>query len=148
MGKNIGLVGLALVAAVAVTALSYLGLLSGVPRVVLLVGCAFPDRGALVARGVNVALARGPWPGRRRAPGRARALHIRRRRSKRHEGLDVQGAPSETPTDGAGVARGGAVALVELGAVRWSVSAGDSGGVIRGAAVALAVQQVDEVGGE
>ena len=41
MGKNIGLVGLALVAAVAVTALSYLGLLSGVPRVVLLVGCAF-----------------------------------------------------------------------------------------------------------
>ena len=60
----------------------------------------------------------------------------------------MQGAPSETPTDGAGVARGGAVALVELGAVRWSVSAGDSGGVIRGAAVALAVQQVDEVGGE
>ena len=94
-----------------------------------------------------MALARGPWPGRRRAPGRARALHIRRRRSKRHEGLDVQGAPSETPTDGAGVARGGAVALVELGAVRWSVSAGDSASTIRGAAIALTVSQVDQVGG-
>ena len=39
-------------------------------------------------------------------------------------------------------------ALVELQATRWSVSAGGPSSVIRGAAIALAVSQVDEVGGQ
>ena len=38
-------------------------------------------------------------------------------------------------------------ALVQLLGTRWSVSAGDSASTIRGAAIALAVSQVDEVGG-
>ena len=33
----------------------------------------------------------------------------------------------------------GSVALIELGGVRWSVSAGGSGGIVRGAAVSVAV---------
>ena len=41
----------------------------------------------------------------------------------------------------------GETALVELGGVRWSVSAGGPSSVIRGAAIALSVQTVDEVGG-
>ena len=39
-------------------------------------------------------------------------------------------------------------ALVELQGTRWSVSAGGAASVIRGAAIALAVSQVDEVGGQ
>ena len=41
----------------------------------------------------------------------------------------------------------GSAALVVLGTVRWSVSAGDSASTIRGAAIALACVQVDPVGG-
>ena len=41
----------------------------------------------------------------------------------------------------------GSTTLVELGAVRWSVSAGDSSSVIRGASISISVQEVDPVGG-